>query len=697
MTETGADGGESGPWPTWAVPGCEAPVTVLRGIGVRRAAALAGVGIETVGDLLCNRPRRYLDHSCVTAVAAAVPGRLVTVVVRILEVRADASPSHRFLLRATDGTAELCCVWFQGGRYLQAVFGAGDLVAFSGRVERFQGHLQLVHPEYEWVGDQGDPVGLHTGTVMPLYAGTAALAETGLRPRAFRALMRQAVDGWAVAAPESLDSDLRARLGLVSLAEALAQLHFPTQTAQAEVARRRLAFGELLAFQRHLAEARQARLRDRQSPVLPPSHRLVPTWRARLPFALTPAQENVAAEIIADLARPAPMQRLLQGDVGSGKTVVAVLAALTAVEAGAQVAIMAPTELLAAQHYQLLATWLEPLGLRAELLAGQVGREARRRVLSGLAAGDAPLVVGTHALLQPEVQFARLGLVIIDEQHRFGVGQRSALYRKGGCPHLLVMTATPIPRSLALTLYGDLDLSVLAASPPGRLPVRTATRPATRRPAIYQFVAEQVRAGHQAYVVYPWIEAADPAASGSVLAGVDQLRGMLPDCRVGVVHGRLPSAEKAVVMDQFVAGQVQVLATTTVVEVGVDVPAATVMVVEHAERFGLAQLHQLRGRVGRGHAQGYCILIHYPADGDDGSDSTAAAARLATVCRISDGFALAEADLEQRGAGEFLGRRQTGGTEFRLAQLPADRDLLEAARAEAQRQVSASRPVDGTP
>ena len=686
--------GEAGPWLAWTVSGCEAPVTVLRGIGVRRAAALAGVGIETVGDLLCNRPRRYLDRSCVTTVATALPGRLVTVVVRVLEARADVPPSQRFWLRGTDGSAELSCVWFQGSRYLRAAFAVGDLVAVSGRVERFQGRLQLIHPEHEWVGDPGDPVGLHTGAVVPLYAGTAALAETGLRPRAFRALMRQAVDGWAAAAVDSLDQALRARLGLMSLAEALVELHYPTQLARAEAARRRLAFDELLAYQRRLAEARRSRARHGGSPVLPPSLRLVPSWRARLPFTLTPAQESVAAEIIADLARPAPMQRLLQGDVGSGKTVVAVLAALTAVEGGSQVAIMAPTELLAAQHYDLLASWLGPLGLRLELLAGQAGREPRRLALHGLADGGVHLVVGTHALLQPEVQFARLGLVIIDEQHRFGVGQRNALYRKGGCPHLLVMTATPIPRSLALTLYGDLDLSVLTASPPGRLPVRTAVRPATRRQAIYQFVADQLRAGHRAYVVFPWIEATDETELGSVVAGADQLRGWLPGFRVGVVHGRLPPAEKAAVMHQFASGQVQVLATTTVVEVGVDVPAATVMVVEHAERFGLAQLHQLRGRVGRGDAQGYCVLVHYPAAGAGGSQGTAAAARLATLCQVNDGFALAQADLEQRGTGEFLGRRQTGGTEFRLAQLPTDRDLLEEARAEAWLEAGAARPAD---
>jgi ATP-dependent DNA helicase RecG len=421
---------------------------------------------------------------------------------------------------------------------------------------------------------------------------------------------------------------------------------------------------------------------------LPASVRLVPDFLAGLSFSLTGAQQRVIDRIGADLARPVPMQRLLQGDVGSGKTVVALCALLTAIEGGVQAVLMAPTEILAEQHFGLMQRLLAPLGEHPLLLVGGQGTAARHQALVAIAGGHARLVVGTHALIEPEVRFRRLGLVVVDEQHRFGVAQRTALYDKGMSPHLLVMTATPIPRTLALTLYGDLDLSVLDEQPPGRLPVRTAWRGAQRRAAILAFVADQLRAGRQAYVVYPFVDESAQADLGSAVAGVEELRAsLLQGFAVGLIHGRLPADEKSAVMRDFETGRLQVLVSTTVIEVGVDVPNATVMVIEHAERFGLAQLHQLRGRVGRGQHQGYCILIQH--DQELEADS-AARKRLEILCQVTDGFSLAEEDLRLRGPGEFFGLRQAGGPELRLARLPGDDDLLEAARDEASRIVDAA-------
>ncbi|MFA6110462.1 MAG: ATP-dependent DNA helicase RecG [Candidatus Latescibacterota bacterium] len=665
------------------MPGLEEPLTVLRGVGARRAEALAEAGIRTVGDLLCLLPRRYLDRRRQLPVAEAPVGEVVTLVVRVEEVRLLGGPRSRLLLTGSDGTARISCVWFHGGRFLQDQFHEGDLVALSGRVERYQGQPQLIHPEHEVVSTAGDPQGLHTGAVVPLYASTAGLEERGLRHRGFRALVRQALETWVPRVPEDLSVECRARLGLMGRADSLWKVHFPADLAEAEQARRRLAFDELLDLQLRLARARQERQGAGSGTALPVSTRLVPAFLRRLPFPLTDGQQRVIAEISADLARPVVMQRLLQGDVGSGKTVVAIGALLTAVEAGVQTALMAPTEILAEQHHGLMQRLLGPLGEEPVLLVGGQGAAVRRQALAAIAGGQARLVVGTHALIEPEVRFRRLGLVVVDEQHRFGVAQRTALYQKGERPHLLVMTATPIPRTLALTLYGDLDLSVLDEQPPGRLPVRTALRPIQRRPAIFAFVADQLRAGRQAYVVYPFVDESAQADLGSVLAGAEELRSsLLPGVPIGLLHGRLRSDEKAAVMREFAAGQLQVLVSTTVIEVGVDVPNATVMVVEHAERFGLAQLHQLRGRVGRGPHQGYCILVQHRHDQEA---DRAARERLEILCRVTDGFMLAEEDLRRRGPGEFFGLRQAGGLELRLARLPEDRGLLEAARDEAAR------------
>ena len=585
-------------------------------------------------------------------------------------------------MEVADDTGTLRCVWFQGGRY--HTFEPGDVIALSGRIEIFRGSRQVSHPEYEFVSDDGEGELLHTGGVIPLYGSTADLKERGLRSRGFRRLVAEALKVCAAHLPTQLPPGGEARLGLMSLMEALRAVHFPESLAMVEPARRRLAFEELFLLQREL-ESRRRALRAQEGLSFAASQDLVPRLLQNLPFALTAAQHRCIDEIGVDLGSTVPMRRLLHGDVGSGKTLVALCAALRVIEQGWQVAIMAPTEILAEQHFHNVRRLTTALGMQDVVLFKGGARAALKRELrNGLASGATRLVVGTHALLEDDVEFARLGLAIVDEQHRFGVAQRDRLSTKGagagGVLDLLIMTATPIPRSLALTVYGDLSVSVIDELPPGRRPVRTAMRDPARRDRIFGFVAEQVRAGRQAYVVYPLIEDSARIDLTSAQSGYEELRSeWLADCRVALIYGRLPAEEKALVMAQFVAGEVDVLVSTTVIEVGVDVANATVMVIEHAERFGLAQLHQLRGRVGRGGAEAYCILVAYPTEGE-GQEWRE---RLDALCSTNDGFILARKDLEIRGPGEILGTRQAGLADLRIAHLVKDEDLMEAARSAA--------------
>ena len=667
------------------------------GIGRLRARALRKEGLATVADLLARLPRRFIDRSRIVSIAEAPIGEEVTLVGSVRSAsrpppvrRGRRSPPHT--VEVEDGSGRLRCVWFQGARF--HTFEAGDVIALSGRIEIYRGRRQVTHPEYEHLTDAETARAglLHTGTVVPLYGSSAEMKERGLGSRGFRRLMRDALARSLPGVRTQLPGGGEARQGLIGLGQALQDAHFPADSEAAERARRRLAFEELFLLQREL-ERRRRQLAGRPASAIPASRKLVPRLLASVPFEPTRAQRRVIEEIGADMARPRPMRRLLHGDVGSGKTLVALCAALAAVEGGYQTALMAPTEILAEQHFHTLRRLAGPAGVEGiVLLKGGQRAVLRRELLTGIASGSVRIAVGTHALIEEGVSFARLGLAVVDEQHRFGVAQRTRLSAKGEGIDLLIMTATPIPRSLAMTLYGDLAVSVIDEMPPGRQAVRTVRRDPSHRERILAFLVDQVASGRQAYVVYPVIEESERSDLSSARAGFEELvRGPLQELRVELLHGRLPADEKTGIMARFSEGEIDVLVATTVIEVGVDVPNATVMVVEHAERFGLAQLHQLRGRVGRGAAAAYCILVDHASGEDDAS----ARARLHSLCETMDGFELARKDLELRGPGEVMGTRQAGMPELRVAHLLRDEDLLEPARAEARIAIDEEREGGG--
>ncbi len=658
------------------LPELEYPVRSLRGIGEAREALLQEVGISTVADLLLFLPYRYVDRTCQTGIAGLRVDQEATAVGRVASMGVISGRRKRFVMAVEDGSGYLDCVWFTGYTYFWQAFSKGDLVAVGGRVARFGQKLQMVHPEVEVLSRGEDEARLHTGRIVPLYTTSARMKAERLSSRGLRRLIYGALEAVSGDIVDPLPPSVRTRCGLLPLASAIRTIHFPDSHEEAEAACRRLAFDELLFLQLRLGGLQRAREGQPGRP-LRACGPLAETLVTHLPFQLTGAQRRALGEIRRDLSRPVAMHRLLQGDVGSGKTLVALLAMLAAVEGGAQAALMAPTEILAEQHAGVLRELLAPLDLPVYLLTGRLRQVERREVLKALACGDARIVVGTHALLREDVVFEDLGMAVVDEQHRFGVLQRAALREKGEGVHLLVMTATPIPRSLALTLYGDLDVTVLDELPPGRGPLVTGWRLAADRHRAFSFLREEVVKGRQAYIVYPLIEESGERDMKAVTrAFVDLQQGPLRGLRLGLLHGRLPADEKAAVMSGFRAGQIDALVSTTLIEVGMDVPDATVMLVEHAERFGLSQLHQLRGRVGRGAHASYCVLIADPA----GGLTPEAHARLDTMARTRDGFEIAEMDLQIRGPGQIFGTRQAGFPEFRFAHLGRDGDLVVLAR-----------------
>jgi ATP-dependent DNA helicase RecG len=673
-------GAASGPARPEATHPLATPLQFLKGVGPQRAKLLANLGLRTVEDALYYLPARHEDRSQLTPLLRLKPNDVTTVSGTIRAVSPPPRGRPRVPLSAllSDGTGFLTCVWF-GQAYLERVFQRGQRLIVHGKIQRYRsGPLQMQVKDYEIAEDEtgegpSDPSDetIHTGRLVPVYGLTR-----GLTARPMRRLMKRLVDGYVDGLEDPLPDGLRTRHRLEPLPEALRAGHFPKTESDYAGARRRLVYDEFLLLQLGLAIRRHRQGRQPGLAMNPPGA-LARRLLASLPFALTSAQERVWREIRTDMAEPYPMNRLLQGDVGSGKTVVAALAILTAVESGHQAALMAPTEILAEQHLMTLTQLLDPLAVPVALLTNAVKGKARERVLAGAAAGEIGCVVGTHALVQKDVTFRRLGLAVVDEQHRFGVNQRATLKRKGESPDVLVMTATPIPRTLALTLYGDLEVSVLDQLPPGRKPVVTKARPGSARGQIYRFLREQVIAGRQVYVVCPLVEESEAIDLQAATEMAERLqREVFPDLRIGLLHGRMSFAEKDRVMREFKAGAIHILVSTTVIEVGIDVPNASVMLVEHAERFGLSQLHQLRGRVGRGPWKSYCVLL-------SGAASEDARLRLDAMTATNDGFKIAEADLALRGPGDFFGTRQSGLPEFRVADLLRDAAALEAARRDA--------------
>jgi ATP-dependent DNA helicase RecG len=675
------------------------PVQYVKGIGPRLAEILATKGIATVGDLLNYLPFRYEDRLNPRGIAELRAGEMATV---IGEVRNSGLFRTRrmpiFQLTVGQGRSKLKCLWFNA-TYLQDKFKPGQLVALYGKVEQDSrsGELQIMQPQVEMLGDgPGDAAddkaaaSLEVGRIVPIYESAG---QGHITARWFRRIIRKALDDLTPDLAETIPTAVRERLALVSPREALWKVHWPEAGESFEdlqssrtAAHIRLIFEELFFTELGL-ELKRRQQKTQTGIAFRLDDRVRQAIKKILPFHPTAAQKRVLKEIADDMQKPYPMRRLLQGDVGSGKTIIGFQAAIIAIENGCQVALMAPTEILAQQHYFSARRILENAGYRIVLLTGSLEADRKREVRRHIAQGNAQLVIGTHALLEEKVEFAKPGLVIVDEQHRFGVLQRLKLMKKSGEgnddknpaePDVLVMTATPIPRTLALTLYGDLDLSVLDELPPGRTPIVTRRITDDRSSEVWDFVRKQVAKGHQVYVVYPVIAENEETELKAAVKMYRELSGKtFANLKVGLLHGRLDSELKDQVMRMFQKGELQILVATTVIEVGVDVPNATVMVIEHAERFGLAQLHQLRGRIGRGAAKSYCILMTGGKVTEEGER------RLDAMVRTNDGFEIAELDLELRGPGEFFGTRQAGMPSFRVANLIRDRQLLELAKREA--------------
>ena len=658
-------------------------VNYLKGVGPQRAEALARRSIYTVEDLLYHLPFRYEDRAHFTAIAQIEPGQVCTLQVEVVDGSLPRFRGRRdavYHLIVRDATGNLYVKFFHGA-YLEGRFRPGQWIVVHGKVEidRYRpARLEMVNPQFEMLGAAGGD-STEVGRIVPIYEAIGPLG-----PRVLRRLLHAALEALGDAIPDRLPAEILERNGFPSRAAALRAAHFPAPAENLDrlngfqtPAQRRLIFEEFFLFQLGLALRRRREEAEPGIAFRVRDPKIREALKRVLPFKPTEAQKRVLAEIAGDMERATPMNRLLQGEVGSGKTIVALEAATIAIENGYQVALMAPTEILAVQHFLGARRVLGRAGYAVELLVSGMKPAARREAIERVGSGEAQLVVGTHALLEDPVEFHKLGLAIIDEQHRFGVLQRKRLREKGVAPDVLVMTATPIPRTLALTLYGDLELSVIDQMPPGRGPVSTFRRSEEELAGVWEFVRSQLQAGRQAYVIYPVVEESRQELKAAIAQYERLSKYVFPEWRVGLLHGRLANEEKDRVMEEFRAGKRQLLVATTVVEVGVDVPNATVMVIEHAERFGLAQLHQLRGRIGRGSEKSYCILV---APREAAGEATE---RLETMVRTTNGAEIAETDLRLRGPGEFFGTAQHGAPALRVASLLRDHDLLELARKEA--------------
>ena len=658
-------------------PPLKKPVQYVKGVGPRRAEQLARLGITTVEDLLYHIPFRYQDRREIKKIRdleigdeTAITGQIARMGRRFLTRR------RRWVLEAVvrDETGFLFLLWYHQHRYFQQRYQLGQSVLLYGKVEKgMKGGKWMIHPDMEPLEEEAE-----TARVLPIYNKT-----TEMTVAAMRRIVHGAVDQHADLVPNGVPPEICERLQLMPLSLALRNLHFPPLDVEiAELneatspAHRAVVFDELFYLQLGMALRRRNIVKEDGLSIVPGP--LVQQMYGILPFQLTAAQERVVETIFRDMAAPHPMNRLVQGDVGSGKTIVAFFAALAALDSGYQVAFMAPTELLAEQHWRTLTPLVEQLGISMVLLTGEIRAKRKQEIYDLLERGEVEIAIGTHALIQDSVSFKHLGLTIVDEQHRFGVMQRAALRKRGVNPDILLLTATPIPRTLSLTMYGDLDVSAIDELPPGRKPITTQIFHEGQRKKVYQLVKEQIDQGHQAYVVYPLVEESEKLDLKAATTMAKELsQTFFADYSVGLVHGRLKGEEKDAVMQRFKSGQHQLLVSTTVIEVGIDVPNATVIVIEHAERFGLAQLHQLRGRVGRGQAASLCLLLAQYTPADE------SIRRLRIMAETNDGFKIAEADLAFRGPGEFLGTRQSGMPDFRVANIVRDSKILETARDEA--------------
>lgn len=662
----------------------EMEVQFLPGVGPKRAALLSSeLGVKTLDDLLHNYPFRYIDRSSVLNIAdVRSENAYVQILATVVRAELGGKGNKRLTVTVSDASGSMELVFFKGMKYIYERLRPGMTFLFFGKPSLFNGKLNMVHPEID--NPPADGTRNVSGTLTGVYSSTDRLRNGGVTGRVMNRLVSQALELALGDVRETLPEYVLKEKGLVPLRYALRNVHFPADQRALDMARYRLKWEELFLLQLSLLKRKYVRSR---SAVGIPMPKVGPAFNAcygALPYDLTGAQKRVIKEIRADLMSGMQMNRLLQGDVGSGKTMVAVLSALIAVGNGFQACIMAPTEVLAQQHYANISRYLAPTGVRCELLIGSTTKAARRPILQGLSDGAVGIIIGTHALIEDTVVFRNLGLAVIDEQHRFGVDQRSRLWAKGAGgipPHILVMTATPIPRTLAMTLYGDLDVSVIDEMPPGRKPVQTMMVGEGKRPALYNFMKKEIAAGRQAFIVYPLIFESEKMDYQNLEAGYEEIvrRFPLPQYKVAIVHGQQTSEVKKFNMDAFSAGRADILVSTTVIEVGVDVPNASVMVIESAERFGLAQLHQLRGRVGRGSEKSYCVLMH------GNKVSKESRRRLELMCATENGFDLAEEDMRMRGPGDLEGTQQSGlPIELSIASLAHDGQLLQDARSYAE-------------
>jgi ATP-dependent DNA helicase RecG len=662
-------------------------VTTLKGIGPKKAQLLRQeAGIETVEDLLYYIPRKYVDRSYFKLIKDCFVNDVVTVSGTIQSVDFSGRRKKFLEVEIDDGTDTLTGVFFGGVQYFLKIFSVGDYVIFSGKINYFK-KKQIVHPDFDFIDESSSSSiqSINTGRIIPLYRSTENLKSMGFDSRGFRRVIRTVIDTYLSLVTETMDNNILGRHALMGIKDALHAIHFPDSFEQAERARKRLAFNEIFFHQYYLSLSRKYLRETRRKKTTEIDDAPYQKFMASLPFNLTPDQITAIEDIRRDIASPSPMNRLLQGDVGSGKTVVAMAAVLLAKGRKHQAALMAPTELLAHQHFNNFQNYIGE-DIHVLLLTGSMPRKEKQKAYDMISSGSVDLVIGTHAVIQEDVIFKDLGLIVIDEQHRFGVEQRSALREKGEDTDLLVMTATPIPRSLSLTLYGDLAITSIRTMPANRLPVNTLSFTETRLKGVYNSIDKYVSQGRQVYYVLPLIEDSDKIDLKSAVKVYEHLKNeVFQKLRVELLHGRIKQSERDSIMSRFKDGAIDILVCTTVIEVGIDVPNASIIVIEHAERFGLAQLHQLRGRVGRDRHQSFCILIS-PDDIPDESRI-----RIETIVSTNDGFTISEEDLKQRGAGELIGVRQHGhGGTFEFTDLSLDMDLIVYAREVAERSVSDS-------